>query len=226
MKQINIIFPHQLFKDSPLLLNQHPTYLVEEFLFFNQYKFHKQKIAFHRATMKKYADFLQTQKSSEVVYINSFEATSDIRILIPELKKMGVQQVNYIDPTDNWLQKRLDKGLQLTNIKSKQYTSPLFLNAKDDILPFFNQNKKKYNQTSFYIEQRKSRKIMLQSNGKPLGNKWTFDTENRKKYPAKKVPPSIHLPNKSFQRVDGHIIFISIFDALFNDLMRRQKSGV
>ena len=27
-----------------------------------------------------------------------------------------------------------------------------------------------------------------------MGGKWTFDTENRKKYPAKKIPPSIQLP--------------------------------
>jgi deoxyribodipyrimidine photolyase-related protein len=31
--------------------------------------------------------------------------------------------------------------------------------------------------------------------GKPRGGKWTFDTENRKKYPAKKIPPSIQFPD-------------------------------
>lgn len=30
---------------------------------------------------------------------------------------------------------------------------------------------------------------------KPTGGKWTFDTENRKKYPAKKTPPSIQFPD-------------------------------
>ena len=31
--------------------------------------------------------------------------------------------------------------------------------------------------------------------GKPTGGKWTFDAENRKKYPAKKIPPSIQYPD-------------------------------
>jgi deoxyribodipyrimidine photolyase-related protein len=47
MKKINIIFPHQLFKDSPLLSNDAPFYLVEEYLLFKQYKFHKQPSRHH-----------------------------------------------------------------------------------------------------------------------------------------------------------------------------------
>ena len=103
MKKINIIFPHQLFKDSPLLSNEAPFYLVEEYLFFKHYKFHKQKIAYHRATMRKYADFLLKQ-NKEVVYVNATETISDIRLLLPELKKRGIQEIHFIDPTDNWLQ--------------------------------------------------------------------------------------------------------------------------
>jgi len=62
MKTINLIFPHQLFENSPIFKVDAPVYLVEEFLFFKQYSFHKQKIAIHRATMKQYADFLTKEK--------------------------------------------------------------------------------------------------------------------------------------------------------------------
>ncbi|HAH33901.1 MAG TPA: cryptochrome/photolyase family protein, partial [Flavobacteriaceae bacterium] len=47
----------------------------------------------------------------------------------------------------------------------------------------------------FYKEQRKRRNILMDPEGKPTGGKWTFDTENRKKYPAKKVPPTISFPD-------------------------------
>ena len=193
MKKINIIFPHQLFKDSPLLSNEAPFYLVEEYLFFKHYNFHKQKIAYHRATMRKYADFLLEQ-NKEVVYVNATETISDIRLLLPELKKRGIQEIHFIDPTDNWLQKRLHKGFDLTEIEYKEYSSPLFLNTKEDLALFFKKEKKKYHQTSFYTDQRKNRNILIEPDGKPLGGKWTFDTENRKKYPAKKEPPVVQLP--------------------------------
>ena len=194
MKSINIIFPHQLFQESPLFESDHPYYIVEEFLFFKQYAFHKQKIAFHRASMKSYADYLKEHKKCEVHYIGATESTSDIRLLIPELKQGGVEHINYIDPTDNWLQKRLDKGCQENEITSTKYNTPLFLNSQEELGDFFRKDKKKYHQTTFYTEQRKSKNILMNSDGKPTGDKWTFDTENRKKYPAKKTPPFVQFP--------------------------------
>jgi len=195
MKSASLIFPHQLFEKSPLLQTNVPVYLVEEYLFFKQYPFHKQKIAFHRATMKRYAAVLTKDKKLKVHYIEATEDISDIRLLIPELKRQGITHINYIDPTDNWLQKRLDKGFHKNGIKATSYHSPLFLNTKEDLLPFFRSDKKKYHQTTFYTEQRKKRHILINPDGKPTGGKWTFDTENRKKYPAKKTPPSIQFPD-------------------------------
>ena len=192
---INLIFPHQLFERSPLLENGHPIYLIEEFLFFKQYNFHKQKIAFHRATMKRYAHFMRANIDLTVCYVEATEAISDIRQLIPELKHQGIEHINYIDPTDNWLQKRIDKSCLENNISTTVYNSPLFLNTKEDLAAFFRNDKKKYQQTTFYTEQRKKRNILMDSYGKPSGGKWTFDTENRKKYPAKKIPPSIQFPD-------------------------------
>ena len=40
MKTINLIFPHQLFEKSELLKSEYVHFLIEEHLFFNQYKFH------------------------------------------------------------------------------------------------------------------------------------------------------------------------------------------
>ncbi|WP_369292932.1 cryptochrome/photolyase family protein, partial [Staphylococcus nepalensis] len=40
-----LIFPHQLFKDTSHLEKDHPVFMIEEWLFFRQYAFHKQKIA-------------------------------------------------------------------------------------------------------------------------------------------------------------------------------------
>ena len=47
----------------------------------------------------------------------------------------------------------------------------------------------------------------MDSDGKPMGGKWTFDTENRKKYPAKKNPPSIHFPETDsyFEEADSYV---------------------
>jgi len=69
MSSTGIIFPHQLFEQNILASKCETIYLVEEFLFFRQYNFHKQKIAFHRASMKFYERYLIT-KNIEVIYLD------------------------------------------------------------------------------------------------------------------------------------------------------------
>ena len=44
MKNINILFPNQLFKANPLLEIEGDILLVEEVLFFQHFKFHVQKL--------------------------------------------------------------------------------------------------------------------------------------------------------------------------------------
>ena len=77
MSSVDIIFPNQLFEDSILTKNNNPKYLIEEDLFFNQYKFHKQKLLFHRVSMKNYQKKLETD-GFNVTYIESVNNFSSI----------------------------------------------------------------------------------------------------------------------------------------------------
>ncbi|MBF8151532.1 cryptochrome/photolyase family protein [Winogradskyella sp. F6397] len=193
MKEAILIFPHQLFKDAPILKVDADIYLIEEFLFFKQYKFHKQKIAFHRASMKAYADYLETQGKT-VNYIEATTKQSDVRQLIPKLIGDGVEKLLIMDPTDNWLQKHINSASKSIDIE--WYENPLFINTKDELSSFFKPTKKKFFQTSFYKQQRKDRDILM-VNSEPEGGKLTYDSDNRKKYPKDKIPPSIHFPDKT-----------------------------
>ncbi len=204
MKPVNLIFPHQLFRASPLFKTRAPIFLIEEFLFFKQYPFHKQKIAFHRASMKSYEVFLKSLKL-EVRYVEATETISDIRKLIPELKRQGISHINYIDPVDNWLEQRIEKACLDQKITRTSLDSPMFLNTKEDLSAFFRKDKKKYYQTSFYKEERKKRNILIDANRKPAGGKWTFDSDNRKKYPAKKIPPPIQYPDVDFHYEEAKV---------------------
>ena len=194
MKQVNIVFPHQLFKNSPLFNHKGVFYLIEEFLFFNQYKFHKQKIAFHRASMKAYETYLLAE-GLQVVYIEAINSLSDIRNLIPYLKEEEIEQLNFIDPVDDWLLKRIQKTSKEKLLLLTMEPSLMFLNTPEDLSSFFKQDKQKFHQTTFYKQQRVQRNILIDRDGNPEGGKWTLDDENRKKYPAKKTPPPVSFPD-------------------------------
>jgi deoxyribodipyrimidine photolyase-related protein len=189
---ITLIFPHQLFQAHPAVTSGRKVFLVEEYLFFNQYKFHQQKILFHRATMRFYQDAL-IEQGIEVTYISAQETGSDVRNLLVHLKEIGVTNLHFADPVDYLLERRLHRGIRQLGFNFTEYTTPYFLNSKTDLETYF-KGKKKLFQTDFYTQQRKKRNILLEEDGKPTGGKWTFDTENRLKYPKGKTPPKIVFP--------------------------------
>ncbi len=190
MNRIGIIFPHQLFEQSILVSKCDTIYLVEEWLFFKQYNFHKQKIAFHRASMKFYESYLLS-KNIKVIYIDSFDELADIKNLIRYFKNIGIINFNYIDSTDCWLEERISKSCKENNIDCYKNSSPLFLNSLEEIKTYFSGRKRMF-QTDFYKHQRQTRNILLEQNQKPIGGKWTFDDENRLKYPKEKTAPKVN----------------------------------
>jgi deoxyribodipyrimidine photolyase-related protein len=205
MNDLVLIFPHQLFENNPAISNDRIIYLIEEFLFFNQYKFHKQKLVLHRASMKFYFEFLRN-KNLNVHYIDATSELSDIRNLIPYLASKGVKNIHFVDVVDDWLEKRLRKSADTYGIHLVKYNSPNFLNSEIELRDYFS-NKKKFSQTDFYIKQRKKLKILLDLNGLPVGGKWTFDYENRLKYPADKKSPDINFPaiNKYYKEAIEYV---------------------
>jgi deoxyribodipyrimidine photolyase-related protein len=189
-----LIFPHQLFEENPLLHHCDVFYLVEEYLYFRQFSFHKRKLAYHRATMKQYEFFLQS-KGFTVRYIDTDDERSDIRILIQRLSTEEMNLVHYIDPTDNWLEKRLQSTATTFNVSLEKHPSPLFLNDTDDFAAFA--ARKKLFQTEFYKAQRTKRNLLMAADGGPQGGKWSFDEDNRKRYPKGLKPPEVDVPKKS-----------------------------
>lgn len=193
---VNLIFPHQLFEDSSTAENGYPVYLLEEFTYFRQFDFHKQKLAFHRATMKFYENYL-LDKDIDVTYVESSDENSDVRNLIPYLKSSGFSELIIIDPADTPLKKRISYSAKKYKLKTKFYDTPLFYNTLHDLKDLLDFEKEKFLQTSFYMAMRKKYKILIDAKSNPVGGKWTFDTDNRKKYPKDKLPPIIEFPKKN-----------------------------
>ena len=119
-----------------------------------------------------------------------------MRKLIASFAKQQINEIQIADVADNWLLKRIKETCLQHKIKLIIHATPGFLNTMDDVADYFNK-KKTYFQTDFYTHQRKQRKILLEKDGKPLGGKWTFDAENREKYPKKQKPPAVIFPKQN-----------------------------
>lgn len=193
--QVQLVFPHQLFNASALFAEEGAFYIIESDLFFLQYQFHQQKLLFHRASMKYYAHLI-TQKGGNCHYIDAHDPNGQIPVLVDWLANKGVQKIKMYDPCDYWLDKQLKKACVKGSIELIYLPSPNFLNNQPDSESLLG-NKKTYFQTSFYTEQRKQRKILLEADGNPVGGQWSYDVENRKKIPKNTTIPKLHFFEKN-----------------------------
>jgi len=174
-----LLFPTQLFRNIKLLKNQE-IYLLEEPYYFTRLNFHKLKIAYHRATMKKYFENL-TKKRLKIKYLE-FNQVNDF------YKKIKDEEIQIYHPIDLELLdnlKKMFKNLMIhptlnftfSHLEIEEYQKVAYRNHK-----FYHDD--------FYKYQRQKLKILMDKNNQPMGNKWSFDTENRSAFPKKdlKVP--------------------------------------
>jgi deoxyribodipyrimidine photolyase-related protein len=191
MVETTLVFPHQLYDPHPATAPGRPVVLVEEHLFFRQYRFHRQKLILHRASLRAYADRLR-MSGLEVEYVEATEQSSDIRHLLTSLAARGCQRIHVPHLTDDWLSKRLAKAVRQTGLSLETYPDPGFLHDTSALDAFF-EGRKRYFQTDFYTARRKRMGILMERDGTPAGGRWTFDTDNRKRYPAGGNPPPVPL---------------------------------
>ncbi|MBK9165493.1 MAG: cryptochrome/photolyase family protein [Acidobacteria bacterium] len=194
-KSAAIVFPHQLFLPNPAVDAADGVYLVEEQLFFREVSFHKQKLAFHRATMAAYQNELEGLGYT-VEYVRSGDSIADVRALIPHLAEVGIQAIHICEVADDWLARRIDTAAKACGIEVVSHRSPGFLNSAGEIVTKL-KSRKRYFQTDFYIAERKSRRIMVAADGEPHGGKWSFDQDNRKRVPAGLSIPKVWVPGRS-----------------------------
>jgi len=184
---ILLIFPNQLFKKHPGLgLQPKRVALLEDPLFFGDLHhpidFHVQKLWLHRATMKRFHDEL-TPTNFELSYHNHDFKPDFLKRKVKALLKGTDKQITTVEPADFLLKKRLTRVCSELNAELVFLPNPMFIcsDAENDE---YRGGKKRWFMADYYKWQR-SRLDVLMDGDKPVGGKWSFDEDNRKKLPKK-----------------------------------------
>lgn len=159
-----IILPTQLFKQYKSLDEYDTIYLYEDPYYINK-KFHKQKLVVYIAALRYYYDYLSKKlKHAKIKYV-----TFDKNITFPK-------DCTMYDP--------IDKPLMNKYKFCEFIDSPLFLETVEDLENYKATLKSdtNYSHAAFYKWNRQRLDILMDGD-KPLYGKWSFDTENRKKFP-------------------------------------------
>ncbi len=179
-----LIFPHQLFDQLPSGVET--VAVVEDALFFHQYAFHKQKLVFHRATMRCYADRLR-KRGLAVRYLGVEKGAVEIDACVRAWSEEGIAQIGLYRPEDDWLVKRLTAAAVACNVTLEFVDTPQFMLDRAAVKSYF-VGKKHFLQANFYSAQRKQFQVLMDG-VKPMGGKWSFDEDNRQRFPKDQLVP-------------------------------------
>ncbi len=182
-----LIYPHQLFHDHPALARDRaaPVYLVEDPLFFSQYRFHPLKIRYHRLSMAAYRRQLESEgRTVRLVRSRELPSSGDIVSLLSN--RTG--RVLVVDLADDWLSRGLHRAARERDITVETLDSPGFLLRGDEITEAAGDGDT-LRLAPFYRHMRRRNAILVDSNGAPVGGRWSFDAENRRKIPSDHQPP-------------------------------------
>lgn len=161
-----VILPNSLFRENQLAASASAAYIIEHPIFFTEFAFHKQKLILHRCTMKYYADYIRAKYKIVVSYVE-FDAAAEIRRIL------ALPNLHCYDPADAAIWREFAGKVTI-------HDSPLFMESREFAATY--EGKMIHN--SFYISWRKRHNILIDLAGKPVGGKWSFDKENRQKFPG------------------------------------------
>lgn len=190
-KSALILYPNQLYalehlpKVSTVILVEEPLY----FGFDQEYplKLHKQKLILHRASMRRYTEEVLWAADYEVDYVelDVFMSSGDV---LERAKKFDY--VYIFEPTDEILAKRLLKARRERNdLPTLEFLpTPNFYLKDNDVRQYFN-DRHKHLFDDFYQWQRERFNILIGKDYKPLGGKWSFDSEKSQKLPKGQEAP-------------------------------------
>ena len=191
MKDIFIVLGNQLF--DPLYLKNYKfckIFMAEDLGLCTYEKHHKLKILHFLSSMRSYNDLLKS-KGFETDYYdckNNFSDKYEDK-LRKSIKESKTKRVFSFEVEDKPFEKKLNKIVKEIGLERVIVTSPMFLNSRDDFKKYL-ENKKKPLMANYYKMSRIKFDLLVKDE-KPVGGKWSFDKDNRKK-----LPQTVKLPKR------------------------------
>ena len=196
---VTLVFPHQLFEHHPGICDNRPVALIADGLILGgdplwPLTIHPRKHQLHQQSMQAYQKRLESKGHAVLRLVpNDNQQTSD---LLNQLIDSGYRTFYLANPVDDLLMKRVRNTLQGRHCILHVLPTPMLLTPTDVLDDHFN-GRSKPMMASFYQMQRKRLGVLIDDQGAPVGGRWSFDADNRKRLPkGTTVPaePSVDLP--------------------------------
>ena len=169
-------------------------------------KHHKSKIALFFSAMRSYRDQLKNNSYKVIYYdANNNFSTSYFDKLLDIVKSNKIEKIEIYEIEDKPFERDFLEFCKTNNIEITFLPSPMFIDSRGSFKHFLG-DKKFHLQANYYKQMRKKKKLLLEDN-KPIGGRWSFDEDNRKKLPSGYEIPKLPIikPYKEFSEISNVI---------------------
>ena len=171
---------------------EHHFFMAEDYGLCTYEKHHKQKILLFLSAMRSYAEELSAAKYQVTYYDcnhSLFKKSYETKLL-EFIKKNSIKEMFSFEVEDKFLEQRLHSFFLKHKISYQTIKSPMFVTTRKDFEDYLQSNKKPFMAT-FYKLQRTKMNVLIKDKNKPVGGKWSFDEDNRKKLPKGITIPEV-----------------------------------
>ncbi len=185
----NQLFPVEHIKKTEVS----KIFMAEDFGLTTNHKHHKLKILMFLWSMRQYRDNLI--KNGYTVFYHSIDEESFHHNyedkLLKVIKDNDIERLKYFEIEDNDFEDKIVNFINEQNINKEVIQTPMFLTSRKEFFEFAKEQKKLIRMASFYQKIRTKMNILIDENNKPIGGKWSYDEDNRKKIPKNTLIPKI-----------------------------------
>ncbi len=184
----NQLFPPQRLSKNFKIKN---VLMIENPPISSPYNFHKHRFVFHLSAMRQYKTELKKNKI-KVHYISiadqkkNQKTSQQLKDFLNKNKHFNHLMSYEIENLE--IEKEVFKVCKNAQVKVTTEPSPMFMTSREEFKDYLAEKKRPFMKI-FYKQQRKRHGILVDNHNLPIGENWSFDSENRKKLPSDLHPP-------------------------------------
>lgn len=216
MREGFIILGNQLFETTHFEdFKAMPIFMAEDDGLCTHFRYHKHKLIFFLAAMRVFKDQL-TKEGFTISYRQlkgGAQAESYRDVLTSWIKKQEIEKIHFYEIEDHFFAQEIKALLAQLQVSYTEHPSPLFLVSRSEFQEYLASVKRPFMKT-FYERMRTHFKVLMDG-PRPVGGQFSFDSENRKKIPAKIVIPGLPKRGHTHQHTIEQVS--SLVDERFKD---------
>ena len=185
-----IVLGNQLFSPKYFAdYKDHTFFMAEDYGLCTFEKHHKHKIILFLSSMRSFKEEIKA-KNFKIIYkdINNDFNLAYEKKLEKIIKEKKVKELSFYEIEDKFFEKKIFNLAKKNSLKINEIKSPMFLMDRTEFKNYLAKNKRPF-MANFYKIVRTKMNLLMNKNGTPKGNKWSYDEDNRKKLPKDiKIP--------------------------------------